>query len=48
MSLQLIPLGGETVSTLSVDALEASRGLRDLVNKPENTISAEDNFALAA
>jgi hypothetical protein len=40
--------GGETVSTLSVDALEASRGLRGLVNKPEKPISAEDNFALAA
>jgi len=41
-------LGGETVSTLSVDALEASRGLRGLVNKPETPIGAEDNFALAA
>ncbi len=42
------PLGGETVSTLSVEALEASRGLRGPVNKPEKPISAEDNFALAA
>jgi len=41
-------LGGETVSTLSVEALEASRGLRGPVNKPEKPISAEDNFALAA
>jgi len=40
--------GGETVSTLSVEALEASRGLRGPVNKPEKPISAEDNFALAA
>ena len=40
--------GGETVSTLSVDALEASRGLRGPVNKPETPIGAEDNFALAA
>ena len=40
--------GGETVSTLSVEALEASRGLRGPVNKPEQPISAEDNFALAA
>ena len=29
------PIGGETVSTLSVEALEASRGLRGPVNKPE-------------
>jgi len=42
------PHGGETVSTLSVEALEASRGLRGPVNKPEKPISAEDNFALAA
>ena len=40
--------GGETVSTLSVEALEASRGLRGPVNKPEQPTSAEDNFALAA
>ncbi len=40
--------GGETVSTLSVEALEASRGLRGPVIKPEQPISAEDNFALAA
>lgn len=48
MDLQMNTHGGETVSTLSVEALEASRGLRGLVNKPEKPISAEDNFALAA
>ena len=40
--------GGEMVSTLGVEASEASRGLRILVKEPETNTSAEDNFALAA
>ena len=42
------PFGGDMVSTVRVEAPEASRDPRNLVKEPGTTISAEDNFALAA